>query len=66
MCLFDLEVGAVYVAVWSVVKDDPLKLRSYFTQGRLLAKSGGPGIEMTSRLSATTLHALHLSLTSFL
>jgi hypothetical protein len=49
MCLFDLEVGAVYVAVWSVVKDDPLKLRSYFTQGRLLAKSGGSEIEMTSR-----------------
>lgn len=24
MCLFDLEVGAVYVAVCSIVKDDPL------------------------------------------
>lgn len=26
MCLLDLEVGAVYVAVCSIVKDDPLKL----------------------------------------
>lgn len=48
MCLLDLEVGAVYVAVCSIVKDDPLKL---FHPGPALSEKWRSEIEMTSRES---------------